>query len=60
MHEYMYAVWGCFYVHHLNMKAIRITFWKFAIRSDEETTQCGWLTVSVEIFLYRVIEVRLF
>lgn len=27
-------------------RSIRITFWNRATRDNEETTQCGWLTVS--------------
>lgn len=31
---------------HAGGREMRITFWNRATRGNEETTQCGWLTVS--------------
>ncbi len=31
---------------HAWVTEMRITFWNRATRDNEETTQCGWLTVS--------------
>ncbi len=48
MHEYyLYMLCGVMNLLFNQSKfIIRITFWKLAIRSVEETTHCGWPTVS--------------